>query len=205
MNLDDIKKAKTSHNILDVIKNRWSPRSFDDKQVDKSDLAKLFEAARWAPSSFNEQPWSFIVANRELEETYNKLREILVPFNESWAKTAPVLALSVAKKHFDKNNNKNAHARHDVGLATGNLLAQATELDLYVHQMAGFDSDKAVDLFNIPDDTHEPVTAFAIGYLGKPDQLSGDLARQEKNPRSRKQISDFVFTGNWNKKADFLM
>jgi len=204
MSLDDIKRAKTTHSIADVLTKRWSPRSFSDKPVDTDKLNKLFEAARWAPSSYNEQPWSFFVATQSSEEAYKKLLEILVPFNQSWAKTAPVLGLSVAKKHFDKNGKKNLHARHDVGLATGNLLAQATEMGLYVHQMAGFSQEKAYELLDIPKDTHEPVTAFAIGYLGEPGQLSDDLAQQEKNARSRKEIEDFVYSGSWSKKADFL-
>lgn len=200
---DDIKRAKTTHSITDVLAERWSPRSFSEKPVETDKLNKLFEAARWAPSSYNEQPWNFFIATQSSQDAYDKMLDILVPFNRSWAKTAPVLGLSVAKKHFDKNGKKNLHARHDVGLATGNLLAQATEMGLYVHQMAGFSQEKAYELLEIPEDTHEPVTAFAIGYLGEPEQLSDDLAQQEKNPRSRKSITNFVFTGTWNRSTDF--
>src|ERR1700678_4572397 len=134
--------ASTSTSIHDLISHRWSPRAFENRAVEPEKLRALFEAARWAASSYNAQPWSFIVATKDDPENFNKVLETFVEFNQGWAKNAPVLALSVAAHKFPHNGEKNRHAFHDVGQAAANLSLEATSLGLQVHQMAGIDSEK---------------------------------------------------------------
>jgi nitroreductase len=188
--------ASTKIPLHELIRQRWSPRAFSDRSVEKEKLFSLFEAARWAPSCFNEQPWSWIVATKEQPEEFQKLLECLVPGNQLWAKEAPVLMLSVAKLFFEKNKKDNRHAYHDVGLAVENLVLQATALGLVVHQMAGFDVEKARAEFQIPEG-FDPVAAIALGYEGDPTQLPENLREKELAPRSRKELKDFVFTEKW--------
>lgn len=189
------KIAETDHPVLESIRKRWSPRAFSNQEVSTEKLKSLFEAARWAPSSFNEQPWSFIVANKG-EAHYQKLFECMVEGNQKWAGPAPVLGVSVAKKKFDKNGKENRHYFHDVGMAMYNLIIQAISFDLYVHQMAGFEPEKIVRNFNIPEG-FEPVAMFALGYIGDPEQLDEKLKQAEVKPRERKKISEFVFGSDW--------
>jgi len=204
MRANSIKKADTDYNIEEIISLRWSPRAFSDKTISNEDLRSIFEAARWAASSYNEQPWSFIVASKtDHPDAYEKLLSTLVEFNQSWAKTAPVLALSVARDTFERNGNTNHHSFHDVGLAVGNLLAEATARGIYVHPMAGFSAEKAIKAFNIPN-SHTPVAAMALGYPGDPNQLPDNLAEQEQQPRKRKSLQEFLYTDKWNDTAYFL-
>jgi nitroreductase len=184
------------HPILDVLRKRWSPRAFADRPVEPTKLQSLLEAARWAPSCFNEQPWSFIVATKDNPPEYERLLACLVEKNQAWAKSAPVLMISVAAKSFAQTGKPNRHWFHDVGLAVSDLVTQATVLDLFVHQMAGFSPDKARQTYNIPD-SHEAVAAIAIGYLGDPNSLPDDLRERELKPQTRKPLKDFVFTGKW--------
>lgn len=163
------------------IYKRYSPREFDDTVVDEEILLTLFEAARWAPSSYNEQPWRFIYGIKTNSSTYEKLYACLDDFNQKWADKAPVLMLSIAKTYFDKDQSKNRHAFHDVGLAMGNLLNQATIQNLKVHQMAGFDAAKAKEVFKLPDG-FEPVAMVAIGY-----------SSAVKKDRKRNAIEEFAF------------
>jgi nitroreductase len=185
------------------LRRRWSPRAFSARNVEPGKLRSLLEAARWAASSFNEQPWSFIVAAKDDSETYPRLLDCLSEGNQKWAKSAPVLMLSVAKRHFDRNDKENRHAYHDVGLAVGNLIFQATALGLFVHQMAGFSVDKAREHFNIPEG-HDPVAAIAIGYLGEPKTLPQDLREREVAPRARKALTEFVFSGKWGETSPLV-
>ena len=189
--------AETSTAIHDLIAHRWSPRAFDSKPVEPEKLRSLFEAARWAPSSYNAQPWYFIVGTKDNPENYNRVLESLVEFNQGWAKNAPVLALSVAKLKFD-DGKPNRHAFHDVGQAAANLSLQAEALGLSVHQMAGIDPEKARKLFDIPAD-YEAVAGIAIGYAGEPASLPDGLRERELAPRQRKPLDSFVFTGSWGK------
>jgi nitroreductase len=184
------------HPILDVLRKRWSPRAFADRPVEPTKLQSLLEAARWAPSCFNEQPWSFIVATKDNPPEYERLLACLVEKNQAWAKSAPVLMISVAAKSFAQTGKPNRHWFHDVGLAVSDLVTQATVLDLFVHQMAGFSPDKARQTYGIPE-THEAVAAIAIGYLGDPNSLPDDLRERELKPQTRKPLKDFVFTGQW--------
>jgi nitroreductase len=188
------------HPILDVLRKRWSPRAFADRPVEPTKLQSLLEAARWAPSCFNEQPWSFIVATKDNPPEYERLLACLVEKNQAWAKSAPVLMISVAAKNFAQTGKPNRHWFHDVGLAVSDLVTQATVLDLFVHQMAGFSPDKARQTYNIPD-SHEAVAAIAIGYLGDPNSLPDDLRDRELKEQTRKPLKDFVFTGKWGDSA----
>ncbi|MGH7236266.1 MAG: nitroreductase family protein, partial [Nitrospiraceae bacterium] len=136
------KPAQAQYPIHDLLQKRWSPRAFSGRAVEADKLRILFEAARWAPSSFNEQPWSFIVATKDDQANFDRLLRCLLEGNRAWARHAPVLRLSVAKLRFEEDGEPNRHAFHDVGLAVENLVIQATALGLVVHQMAGFDVQK---------------------------------------------------------------
>jgi nitroreductase len=191
------KPAQTKYPINKLIANRWSPVSFDaEKMVESDKIGSLLEAARWASSCYNEQPWSFIIASKENPEEYGKLLSCLVEDNQKWAKNAPLLMITVAKLTFTSNTNPNRHAYHDIGLAIGNLAIQAQALDLIVHQMAGFEPDKARQLYQIPED-YDPVTAIAVGYQGDVQQLEPDLQKRELSSRNRKPLEDFVFCNQW--------
>jgi nitroreductase len=196
------KRAPTDFPAHDLITERWSPRAFSDKPVAADVLQSLFEAARWAPSSSNEQPWAYIVATKDDPENFAKLLSVLVPFNVTWAQHAPVLALAVAELSFAENGTPNRNAQYDVGAASAWLTVEATSRGLFVHQMAGYDHDKARQVFDIPAGW-EPITAMAIGYPGDPESLPQPLRDREVAPRTRKPISEFVMSGGWGKKAPF--
>ena len=197
------KLAETRYPIHELLRERWSPRAFADRMVEPDKLRSLLEAARWAPSSFNEQPWSFIVATKEHPGEYERLLSCLVEGNIRWAQHAPVLMLSVAKLAFERNQKPNRHAFHDVGLAVENMVIQATALGLAVHQMAGFHVDKARELFSIPD-SHEPVAALVLGFPGDPAGLPEDLRERERAPRTRKPLESFVFSGQWGQSSPLV-
>jgi len=190
------KPASTDYPIDDLLRRRWSPRAFSEKFVETEKLQSLFEAARWAPSSFNEQPWSFIVATKQNQTEYAALLKCLVEKNQQWAQLAPVLIVSVASLNFEKTGRRNRHAFHDVGLAMATLLVEATALGLVVHQMAGFFPEKVRELYGVPEG-FEPVAVAAIGYAADPDVLPEPFREREVATRSRKPISSFVFEGRW--------
>lgn len=190
------KPAPTDYPIEEILRRRWSPRAFSDRNLEAEKLLSLFEAARWAPSSFNEQPWSFILATKETPAEHAQLLNCLTEKNQQWARLAPVLMVSFASLNFEKTGKPNRHAFHDVGLAVGNLLVEATALGLFVHQMAGFSVDKVREAYHVPED-FEPVAAIAIGYAAEPEVLPETFREQETGPRKRKPISSFVFEGGW--------
>ncbi len=192
------RSAPVDFPVLDVIKDRWSPRAFDERPVEPEKLRIMFEAARWAASSFNEQPWSFIVATKADPEQFNKALSCLVEFNQSWAKLAPVLILTATKTTFDKNGKANRVCVYDLGAASAHLVLQATSLGLYAHQMAGIDIDAVRRAYSIPEN-HEPQTAIAVGYLGDPRDLPETLREGEYQPRSRKNVEQFVFSDQWGR------
>jgi nitroreductase len=192
------RRIDSHHPIHDLHSRRWSPRSFSDRPVEPEKLRSVLEAARWAPSSYNEQPWSYIVATKDNPAEFAKLLSTLVELNQSWAKSAPVLMLSVAAKNLARSGKPNRHAFHDVGAASADLTTQATDLGLHVHQMAGIDPEKARQVFHIPD-THEAVAGIALGYVGDPDALPPQLRDKEVRPSTRKPQSEFVFSGEWGK------
>jgi nitroreductase len=191
------KSAETQTEILPSIRDRWSPRAFSSKQVTRELLHKLLEAASWAASSFNEQPWRFFVATRQDNEAFEKALSCLQKGNQEWARYAPVLLLTVVKDRFSKNDKPNRCAEHDLGLAMGNLSIQATAEGLVVHQMAGIEVDKIRELYGVPEGYH-PVTALAIGYQGDPDSLpEGWMKESELAKRTRKPLSEMVFGTGW--------
>jgi nitroreductase len=192
------KPASADHPIFDLIARRWSPRGFSDRSVPVEVLASIFEAARWAPSSGNGQPWHFLIATQENPVEFERLASVLVPGN-AWARKVPVLALSVAA--LDRAPDKpNRHAYYDMGLAAENMAIQAISMGLAIHQMAGFNVDMAREVFEIPE-RHDPVTMIAIGYPGDPNSLPEDLRKIELATRVRKPIRDFVFRGKFGQPA----
>ncbi len=197
------KLAETRYPIHELLRERWSPRAFADRMVEPEELRSLLEAARWAPSSFNEQPWSFIVATKQHPGEYERLLSCLVEGNVRWAQHAPVLMLSVAKLAFERNQKPNRHAFHDVGLAVENLVIQGMALGLFVHQMAGFHADRAREVYGIPEG-YDPVAAMAIGYLDDPGRLPDDLREREVAPRIRKPLESFVFSGQWGQPSPLV-
>jgi len=196
------KTAVTDHAVHDLIRNRWSPRAFSDKPVEPTVLASLFEAARWAASSYNDQPWSYLVATKDDPENFTKMVGVLVEFNQNWAKNAPVLAISVARRNFAHDGTPNRNAQYDTGAATALLSVEATARGLVVHQMAGFDPEKARKTFGIPEGW-DAMAAIAVGYPGNPDSLPPKLKDRELAPRTRKPIREFVMTGSWGHTAPF--
>ena len=178
-------------NIHRVISERYSPVIFSSKKIEDDKLESLFEAARWAPSAFNEQPWRFIIGIKDQNETYQKLLNCLVEANQYWAKYVPVLVLSVAHRISSVTNKVNRFAQHDTGMAVGNLLAQATSLGLYVHQMGGYNIDKARDYFDLSEE-YEPIAIMAIGYKGDIEIFPDDLRERESKKRFRKSIDEIL-------------
>ena len=195
--------APTEVPVHEIVRERWSPRAFSDKPVASEVLHSLFEAARWAPSSSNLQPWAYIVGTKDDKENFDKVLSTLVEFNQGWAKHAPVLALSVAQVKNPKDGAPNRWAFHDVGSASAQLTTEAVSRGLYVHQMAGLDPNKARQVFHIPDDW-DAVAAMAIGYPGDPAALPDKLRERELAPRTRKPLSEFVMTGAWGHTASFV-
>lgn len=187
--------ATNEYPIHELIVTRWSPRAFSERLVSPEKVRSLLEAARWAPSSMNQQPWRFVVATREDGEAYQKLLSTLRESNRAWAKRAPVLMVAIARTHFD-NGSPNRHAWHDVGLAVGQLSLQAAELGLSVHQMGGFYPERVREHFGVPDD-YEPVSALAIGYPDEPDILDERNARRDRAPRERLSQKELVFGAQW--------
>ncbi len=190
------KPAITDYPIHDLLLRRWSPRAFASRPVEAEKLASLFEAARWAPSSFNGQPWHYIVATKDDQASFDRLLNCLRPQNIQWAQHAPVLIIAVAQLSLGEDRGPNRHALHDVGLANENLVLQAVALGLVAHQMAGFFPDKARETYSIPEG-YEALTALAVGYPGDPEDLPPEIKARELQPRERKPIRAFVFTDEW--------
>lgn len=197
------KPADTQYPIDNMIRQRWSPLGFSNRLVEQELLCTVLEAARWAASSYNEQPWSFIIATKDNEAEFERLLSCLAEGNQEWARNAPVLMLSVARLHFERNGVENRHAFHDVGAAAATLAIQAAALGLFIHQMAGFDVEKARELFSIPAG-YQPVALIALGYQGEPQTLSEKLQQREVAPRNRKVLAKFVFTGKWEQPSPLV-
>jgi nitroreductase len=191
------------HPVHELLTKRWSPYSFDVQSVTDEDLRSLFEAARWAPSSYNEQPWNYIVAKKENPEEFQRLLSCLVEGNQVWAKAAPVLALGIAKLRFARDDQPNRAAIHDLGLAAGNLVVEATARGLWVHQMIGILPDKAREIYAIPEG-YEPLTGIAIGYAGDPKALPEGLRERDLARRPRKLLKEFVFGQTWGNVSEII-
>ncbi|MEO0560904.1 MAG: nitroreductase family protein [Chloroflexota bacterium] len=191
------KATETIYPLIDPIENRYSPRDYDPtRPVEPAKLRSLFEAARWAPSSRNQQPWRFIVATKDDPAAYDKLFSILMEGNQRWAHTAPVLMLTMTERERDGRVNKNA--RHDLGQAVAYLTIQAESMGLSLRQMGGIYADKARDLYNVPAE-YDVLNGIALGYKVSP----GDLAAGNAKPREREPLSAFVFS-EWETAADFV-
>lgn len=191
------KHAATQHPVHPLIASRWSPYVFEPRTVEREKLRACLEAAKWAASGYNEQPWSFFVATRDEEAAFANLLGCLVEVNQVWARNAGALMLSVAATTLSRNGKPNGSAFYDVGLAVANLSLQATELGLAVHQMGGFNRSHARAVLGIPE-KFEPVTAIAVGYPGDPTSAAEqDLAERDQTTRQRKPQSEFVFTERW--------
>jgi nitroreductase len=197
------KPATNEFPIHDLLKKRWSPRAFSKQPVAPEILCSLFEAARWSFSCFNDQPWVYLVATKETPEDFERMLSLLIEWNQAWAAAAPVLALSVARTTFHHNGKPNRHALHDVGAASTSLALEATARGLFIHQMGGFDAEKARELYCIPEGW-EAVAAMAIGYAGETESLPEKLAQREREERVRKPISEFVMSGAWGQAAPFV-
>jgi nitroreductase len=198
-----VKQAATDAPIHELLKQRWSPRAFDERAVEPEKLRTLLEAARWSASGGNMQPWAFIVARRTAEAAaFARMVDCLTEGNVPWAAQAPVLGITVASL-YRRPDVLNRHAFHDVGLATQNLATQATAFGLYLHLMGGFSPDKARTAFAIPED-YEAVTMFALGYLGDPSQLPERHQESERSPRTRRPLNEFVFSDRWGVSAPLL-
>jgi nitroreductase len=197
------KPAITRVKIHDLIQSRWSPRAFDpDRPVGRDDLLALLEAARWAPSSFNDQPWRFIVCDKAVDEAaWQRALATLSERNRQWAKNAPVLILSIAMDNFNHNGQPNRSAMYDTGAASLSLSLQATALGLSVHQMAGFDGDKAREAFNLPDDCR-PMAMLAVGYQAGIDVLDDGFKDAERAARTRAALNERFYAGQWGRGID---
>ena len=193
------KPASNDHPIHELLKKRWSPRAFDDRPIPADHIRSMLEAARWAASSYNQQPWHFLVATKDDAEGFARMVDCLVPGNQGWAKNAALLILTVAKADFD-NGKPNHHAAHDVGLAAAQLVMQATDLGLFAHQMAGIEIDKIRATYNVPEG-FDPLTAIAVGYGGDPSTLDGKMREMEESTRTRRPFDAFVFAGRWGEGA----
>ena len=192
------KLAVTDQPIHDLLASRWSPRAFDsDRAVSQDDLVALFEAARWAPSCFNEQPWRYLVWDRfEDAAGWQSALECLAPKNQEWALQAPVLALIACSDVFVHNDKPNRWSQYDAGQATASLTTQAMAMDLYVHQMGGFDAEEVGKRFGLPDGI-TAMAMMAIGYAGDPDSLDEGFRTAETAERERKALDDILFYGKW--------
>ncbi|MGB3591381.1 MAG: nitroreductase family protein [Nonlabens sp.] len=196
---DLLKSTPTDYEIIDVIKNRWSPRTFADTPISNQDLRVLFEAGRWAPSSYNMQPWS-IVWGVKGSEQYDRIFDCLDEFNQGWAKNAPVLLLGVMDKKTPEGKD-NFHALHDLGQFTANMAIQAQSMGIALHQMAGVDFDKARKEFKFPDNYHV-ATGIALGhYGGNVQEVPEGVRDAETAPRERKKQEEFTFNGNYVERA----
>lgn len=190
------KQATPDHPVHELVARRWSPYAFADRPVPDADLRSLFEAARWAPSSYNEQPWRYVVATKADPEGYDRLLSCLVEANQAWAKTAPVLALGCTSLFFARNGKPNAAAVHDLGIAAATLTVEATARGLSVHQMIGILPDRARELYRIPEGV-QPLTGLAIGYAADPAEAPEKFRERDLAPRSRRRLDEFVFGGDW--------
>jgi nitroreductase len=194
------KPAITQTSIHDIIANRWSPRAFDaSKQVTQTQIIALLEAARWAPSCFGDQPWRFIVWDKNVDaQAWQQAFDCIVPSNQTWAKDAPVLVLICADTLFSHNQTPNKWAQYDTGAAAVSLCLQATSMGLATHQMGGFNSDKTRETFTIPEQ-YTPIAMLAVGYEGDANTLPDDLKARELAERKRKALGELFYKGTWGK------
>ena len=198
------KTAITQVPIADLIANRWSPRAFDAaKPVSQAQIIALLEAARWAPSCFGDQPWRFLICQKNSNqnadtEAWQQAFDCLASSNQTWVQAAPILMLTCADTLFGHNQQPNRWAQHDTGAAAENLCLQASHMGLSAHQMGGFNADLAREKFAIPAQ-YTPMAMIALGYAGDPNQLPDELKQRELAERKRKPLGELFFTDAWGK------
>jgi len=190
--------ANTDFEIAPLLKNRFSPRAFADKSIPANVLQTIFEAARWSPSCMNDQEWFYIVGQKNQGQDFDRLCSVLKESNQRWACNANVLALVCGRSAFSSGASENKWYAYDCGQSVAHLTFQACFEGVFVHQMAGFDPDKAVKEFSIPKGFF-PLTAIAIGYAGEASTLPPDLAERETAERKRRPLAQFVYSGSWGK------
>lgn len=186
-------EREVEHNVSDIFPNRWSPRAFEPKGMSEEELMEMFEAARWAPSSYNKQPWFFLYGHRDTNE-WDKLFDLLVDFNKSWAKDASVLVLVLSRKVDEEGRENDKHA-FDAGSAWVSMALQASLSGKISHAMGGFDKERSIKDLGIPDE-YEPQAMVALGYKGDKDELPEDLKGSEKIS-GRKKVSEFTKKGSF--------
>ena len=190
------KPAVTDRSLIDAVSRRWSPRAFDPgRPVGPETTATLLDAARWAPSSYNDQPWRYLVFDRSEPAARVRAEDCLNEGN-SWARDAGLLLITMAAKISGTTGDPNRFALHDTGMANMCLVLQATQLGLHSHQMGGYDRDRARAEFAIPDE-FELASMIAIGYIADPDALSDEVRARESQPRIRRRIAEFAFSNAW--------
>jgi len=192
------KPAPADHPIHELLKARWSPRAFAPAPIDDATLRTLLEAARWAPSTSNEQPWSFVIAQRADTADFARMLACLAPNNQIWAQHAAVLMISVLQIHKPGKDVVAVNAPYDLGQSVAHMSVQATALGIAVHQMGGFDAAKAQEVLSVPA-THRCVTALAFGYPAPAEQLPDPFREREAAPRVRNALASFAFNGTWGK------
>lgn len=197
------KPAPVDHPVHPLVRARWSPRAFADRLVEREKILIILEAGRWAASCFNWQPWHFILATRDHRAEFERMLDCLIPFNRTWAKTAPLLMITLASQKVPGKDERNPHGWHDVGLASAQMALQATHLGLMAHIASGIEADRIRETYDLPTDV-DPVTAMAFGYVGDPAALPEKLAAREFDPRERKPLDEYVFTGRWGRPAPVL-
>lgn len=192
------KPAKTGIPIDTLLARRWSPRAFESKRpVTREQIIALLEAARWAPSCYNDQPWRFIVWDRNTDEkSWERAFDCLIAENRVWVRNAPVLIAAVAGSRFQFNNRPNRWTKYDTGAAVENLVLEAVSLGLAAHEMGGFDAARLKEEFGIPGE-YTPMAMIAVGYQGQPDTLEGELRTQELADRERRPLEEHFFEAKW--------
>lgn len=191
------KPADNQHPIHDLLRNRWSPRAFSSQEVEGKKLASLFEAARWSPSGANLQPWSYLLTTRESRAAFDKLFATLTEKNQRWARNVPVLLLTLARR-VKEDGSENPWSKYDLGQSVAHLSVEASSLGLFVHQMGGFDIEKARAAFDIPVE-YDPVTVVAVGYPGDHGDLDEEFRERELAARARRSAAEFVFENEWKR------
>lgn len=200
MSAKHVKHATPDHPVLAAVTERWSPYVYEPRPVEEVKLLSCLEAARWAASSFNEQPWSFIVARRQDQAAFANALGCLMEANQVWAKDAGVLILTVVSRLFTRNSTPNRVAEHDLGMATANLSLQAVAVGLQAHHMAGVNLARMRQVYEIPEG-QDPYTAIALGYAGDAASSGSPVAERDKGPRARKPLADFVFKDKWKQRG----
>lgn len=186
----EIKAAHTQYAVADFIKSRFSPLAFSEKNIPQEAMNTILEAASWAASAMNEQPWEYYVAHKDTEG-FEKIWSCLSPSNQPWTKNAAALIIAVYRKTYTLNGNPNGAAEHDLGMANANLVLQARALDIFSHQMGGFDRQKAAIVLQL-DSNRAPFCVIALGYLGDVEQLDEPYKSRELMGRTRKPLNEFV-------------